>query len=467
MRSVFWFLTLAAAAIALALLVGDNDAGVTVFWFPYRIDLSFNLVLFGALGLFVLLHLGLRGVAALRNLPQQARRWRLQQMERGATGAVLDALAYQLAGRFVRAQSSAQHALNQLQDQDTHLFAQRDQLIVLAHLLAAESAQSLHDPVRRDRWLAGAVESEASRHASVAREGALLRAADWALEERNPEQAAARLSALPQGAARRIGALRLKLRLARLNEDTGSALELVRLLTKHRAFTPQAAASLVRGLVLDALRATHDGAQLAAVWSSLDAAERATPELALAALDQRQYLRQLAPRTSLQPDPLMPLDSALSDAGPDTLARFEAEDAEDMAAGTPRGAPDPEDDTAPLLRESLTMLWERLPHLPPDMRGRVALHVEQALDQLPGNWLGRIEEAQARYPSDPVLAYLAGQAFMQRSLWGKAAALLNRSVVLLEDRELARRGWRSLAVLAEERGDHEAAQAAWRRAALV
>lgn len=460
MRSVFWFLALAAAAIALALLVGDNDAGVTVFWFPYRIDLSFNLVLFGALGAFVLFHLGLRGVAALRELPRQARRWRLQQLERGATGAVLDALAYQLAGRFVRAQSSAQHALNQLQGSDSHLFAQRDQLTVLAHLLAAESAQALHDPTRRDRWLAGALDSEAAKHAHVAREGALLRAADWALEERNAELAANRLAALPQGAARRIGALRLKLRLARLNEDTTHALELVRLLTKHRAFTAQASASLVRGLVLDALRATHDATQLAAVWASLDATERATPELALAALDQRLLLVQGQAAASRYPAPLAVPGSALyqdstdpADAGPDTLAEITA------------GLPDTEDETLPLLRECLDTLWESLIQLSPDMRCRLVLHVEQALPLLPGNWLGRIEETQARYPSDPVLQYLAGQAFMQRSLWGKAAALLQRCVALLEHRELARRGWCSLAQLAEERGDMNAAQDAWKRAA--
>jgi HemY protein len=435
MRSIFWFLTLAAAAIVLALLVGDNDAGVTVFWFPYRIDLSFNLVLFGALALFVLLHLGLRGVAALRDLPHQARRWRLQQLERGATNAVLDALAYQLAGRFVRAQSSAQHALSQLQGGDSHLFAQRDQLMVLAHLLAAESAQSLRDPNRRDRWLAGALDSEAASHASVAREGALLRAADWALEERNTELAASRLAALPQGAARRIGALRLKLRLARLNEDTQGALELVRLLTKHRAFTAQASASLVRGLVLDALRSTHDPAQLAAVWGELDAAERATPELALAALDRRQHL----------------LGQGVAAASP--------------APASASASASASADTLPLLKEALGVLWERLPTLGSDMRWRVALHVEQALPELPGDWLGRIEDSQARYPSDLVLQYLAGQAFMQRRLWGKAAALLNRCVPLLENRELARRGWCSLAQLAEERGDAEAAQAAWKRAA--
>ena len=68
MKSVFWFLFIAALAVALALLVGDNHATVTLFWHPYRIDLSFNLVLFALVGGFVLLYLALRGLALLRSL---------------------------------------------------------------------------------------------------------------------------------------------------------------------------------------------------------------------------------------------------------------------------------------------------------------------------------------------------------------------------------------------------------------
>ncbi len=99
MKGVFGFLGLAAAAIALALLVGSNDANLTLFWQPYRIDLSFNLALFGLLLLFLLLHVALRALALLRSLPQQAQRWRMHQLERTALTSVLDALAQHYAGR--------------------------------------------------------------------------------------------------------------------------------------------------------------------------------------------------------------------------------------------------------------------------------------------------------------------------------------------------------------------------------
>jgi len=103
MRNVFWLLGLAALAVALALLVGNNRATVTLFWPPWRYDVSFNFLLFALIAGFVLVHLALRALAVLRELPTQARRWRSQQLERAVVGWVLDALANQLAGRFVRA----------------------------------------------------------------------------------------------------------------------------------------------------------------------------------------------------------------------------------------------------------------------------------------------------------------------------------------------------------------------------
>ena len=54
MRSVFWLLGLGALAVALALLVGGNQALVTLFWPPYRFDVSFNFVLFCLIAGFVL-----------------------------------------------------------------------------------------------------------------------------------------------------------------------------------------------------------------------------------------------------------------------------------------------------------------------------------------------------------------------------------------------------------------------------
>lgn len=113
MRAALWFLALFGIASAVALFAGDNPGTITVYWAPYRIDLSLNLVLLLIAGAFVLMHFALRGLSALFSLPSQARQWRVQQKERALHAALLDALAQLLAGRFSRARKSALAALAQ------------------------------------------------------------------------------------------------------------------------------------------------------------------------------------------------------------------------------------------------------------------------------------------------------------------------------------------------------------------
>lgn len=428
MRSVFWLLGLAALAVALALLVGRNPATLTLFWPPYRFDVSFNFVVFALLAAFVLLHLALRAIAALRELPARAQRWRGQQVERAVVGAVVDALSYQLSGRFVRAQSAAQKALDQLGSGAVAQWPRRDQLQLLAHLLLAESAQSLQNRARRDEHLQAALSAPLAKNAPDVYEGALLRAVRWAVEDRDVQRARSRLAELPHGAARRIQALRLKLRVARLGGATTEALETARVLAKHRAFTPLVARSIVRGLALDALAQAHDLQQLQTVWHKLDSAERAMPELALAAAQRANQL--VAP------------------SGAD------ADDTDRLAA-------------AGLVLAWLEPLWQAFASLDTAQQSLCVQALEPGLSQLDARWLARLEQAQQQLPHNPYLQYLSGQACLQRQLWGKAAQLLGQAGQSLQEPALLRRTWCALAELAQERGDETAARAAWKKAAQI
>lgn len=427
MRSVFWLLGLAVIAVALALLVGHNESTVTLFWAPYRFDVSFNFVLFCLIAGFVLLHAALQAIGLLRDLPGRAQRWRSQQVERSVVGSVMDALSHQLAGRFVRAQSAAQQAVDQLKSVPSGQWPRRDQLQVLAHLLLAESAQSLQNRQRRDENLQAALDPALAKRAPDASEGALLRAVRWAVEDRDVEAARSRLAELPQGAGRRILALRLRLRVARLGGATEEALETARLLAKHKAFSPEASRSIVRGLVLDALGEAHDMAQLETTWNRLDASERVMPELALAAARRGNQL---------------------------VLQRSGVDDEEARAV-------------AARLRSWLEPLWKGFDALPPAQQQQLVLAFEPGLPQLDSAWLARLEQQQRLSPNNAFLQYLAGQACLQRQLWGKASQLLTQASHGLIDTALLRRTWRSLALLAEERGDETAAQSAWKRAALL
>lgn len=425
MRSVFWLLGLAMLAVALALLVGHNSATVTLFWSPYRFDVSFNFVVFAWIAAFALMHLALRAISALRDLPTQAQRWRAQQVERAVVGAVVDALSNQLSGRFVRAQSAAQNALDQLESSAVAQWPRRDQLQLLAHLLLAESAQSLQNRDQRDKHLQAALAPQLAKNAPEVYEGALLRAVRWAVEDRDIQTARRRFSELPQGAARRIQALRLKLRVARLGGATAEALETARVLAKHRAFTPQVARSIVRGLALDALAQVHDLQQLQTVWRKLDGAERVMPELALAA----------AQRANL----LTPIGA----------------DAADHLVATG------------LVRTLLEPIWLTFGSLEAAQQILFVQALEPGLSQMDTSWLARLEQAQQQLPNNPYLQYLSGQACMQRQLWGKAAQLLAQASQSLQDTSLLRRTWCSLAELAQERGDEASAQVAWKKAAQI
>jgi HemY protein len=415
MRAALWFLALFGVAAAIALFAGNNQGTVTVFWPPYRIDLSLNLVLLSALGGFAFLYAVLRALSVLFDLPRQATRWRRQQKERALHGQLVDAIAHLLAGRFLRARKAADAVLVQeesLRDSDLRL-PHANSLRALAHLVAAESSQALQDRPTRDSHLADALQPLDSRDTQPLREGVLMRAARWSLDDREPQVAGRWLAEMSQGAARRTLALRMKLKAQRLLADPAQALETARLLAKHRAFSTAAAESIVRGLAIDLLNQAHDLGQLQRAWNHLESSERAMPDLAIHAARRLQALKG---------------------------------DAEQA-------------------REWLLPVWERHASLSDSQKVRLVQALEAGLESVDSAWLARFEGAQRANPRDAGLQYLAGMACMKRQLWGKAQQLLMQAALGLQDTHLHRRAWRALAELAESRGDLEAAGQAWKRAA--
>jgi len=429
MRAALWLVALFGVAVAVALFAGNNQAVVTIFWPPHRLDVSFNLMVLVLAGFFMLLYGALRAMSALFALPLEARRWRAQQKERAMYGSLMDSLANLLAGRYIRATKSAQNALVQekslglLADQSGHATghsaSRSTQLRSLAHLLVAESAQSLQNRALRDQHLQLALQSAAQRHAQEVREGVQLRAARWALEDRDAGAALEWLTQLPQGAARRTLALRMKLRATRQVKQTLLALDTARLLAKHRAFSQAAAQSIVRGLALELLNDAHDPAQLQQAWFSLDESERAMPELVVHAASRLMALH--------------------GDAG--------------------------------LARSWLLQVWDRMmeprSEIGDNLRIKLITVLEAGLDSLDATWLARIETAQLSRPRDANLQYLAGMACLNRQLWGKARQLLSQAAMGLQDATLHRNAWRALAVLAEQREDEPAAAQAYKRAAQL
>ena len=422
MRIVLSLLTLFAIAVAAALVAGNNQGTITLFWPPYRVDMSLNLVLLLLVGTFVLMHLALRALSALFAMPREARRWRLQHKERALHVALLDSLSHLTAGRFIRARKSAELVLVQetALERGGDKLAYGAQLRALSHLLAADSAHALHNRDAREAHFQQALQQASIKDAQETREGVQLRGARWALDDRDAGAALRWLDELPQGTARRTIALRLRLKAARLAQQTLVALETARLLAKHRAFSELAGQSIVRGLALAHLGAAHDPAQIQKAWAELDAAERAMPDVALAAAQRLLLLGG---------------DVAVS-------------------------------------RLWLLPVWERMVQgpgaLPDAQKVKVIETLERGFAQAQGApdapWLTRIETAQLHSPGDALLQYLAGIACMHLQLWGKAQQLLKQSLPLLRNGALEQNAWLMLAVLAEQREDVNAATEAYRNA---
>jgi HemY protein len=422
MRWIVWWVMVATVAVVAALVLGSHDANITLYWHPWRIDMSLNFVLFMLVLVFTLLYVALRAMALLRELPQRAHRWRIQQSERAAFTGVLDAVAYQLSGRFVRAQSSATQALKILQDRADEPMPHQPKLQLLAQLLAAESANALGNTDQREAMLQAIENEELNDGTQAAREGAYVRAASWALDAKDADRARHWLSRLPQGAQRRIQAVRLRLKLAQLDRNSHQALDMVRLLVKHKALSSFAANTLSRSLSLEVVQHVHDVAQLQTAWQRMEPTDREQPALVLAFLQRWQQLR---------PQHDVSLTPSIQEA----------------------------------VEKALQVLWTAYPQLTDSRRQKALLVLDEELGLRAAQWLSPIEQALQRKPNDVGLQFLAGRVFLQQQLWGKAQAQLQAASKSLQDAELLRRTWCGLAALAEQRGDDSAAALAWKKAA--
>jgi HemY protein len=413
MRNIFWLLLLFVVAVVAAAFLGRNDALVTVFWSPWRLDMSFNLFLIALLLACTVMYLALQALNALLGLPQRAREWRLAKRDRVAQGALREALALFMSGRFTRAHKAAKRAVT-IQSETPELGADPE-FTMLANLLAAGSMHRLQDRTRRDEHLKAALAAAGGNGTRPAEEGARLLAAEWAYDDRDAERSLQLIGELGPGVGRRTQALRLKLQAARLARQPVDALKTARLLAKHQAFSPDAAKGLLRSLAIEALDAARDADQLRRTWHQLESSDRR--------------------------------DAFVASRAAGLMAMH--------------GQPDE-------ARAWLKPFWD-----PSTRRGSEELAVlSEALVKsrhgLGADWLPRLEAAVMAHPRDPHVAYALGRALAEIKLWGKARQQLERCADNAELPVRMRRStWLALAELAEQEGDAERVSACYKSAALV
>ena len=432
MRAALWFLALFGIAVAVAVFAGNNDATVTLYWAPYRVDLSLNFVILALVFSFALVYAAMRTAALLFALPEQAQRWRALQKERAINAELFNAQSHFLAGRYIRSRKSALSALSLDKSREhshpksADLVGNEPQLRALAHVMAAQSAHALQDSAARDDHLKQALEHQNQRASLDTKEGAQLLAASWALDDRDASSAQRWLAQLPGGAARRTVALRLKLKAAQLGNSTAEALETTRLLAKHHAFSKDVAPSLIKSLVLKQIDDARDTAQLQATWRGLDANDRLQADIAIHAAFKLNVMQGQVQQVT---DWLLPVWNALTS----------------IEGG---------------LNNIDNARYIELIHTLEAILAKQTETKDTA-------WLARLEKAQLANPRDPRLQYLAGVACKSHQLWGKAQQQLSQAASQLKDTNLKRRAWCALAELAEQRNDAVAAGIAWKNAAQI
>ncbi|UZG43565.1 heme biosynthesis HemY N-terminal domain-containing protein [Caldimonas thermodepolymerans] len=414
MRAIVWLILLFVAAVVAAAVLGANDGLVTVFWAPWRVDVSLNFFVLALVLTIAVAYVAVRGINGLIGLPRRAREWRLAKRERSAQQALRESLALFFGARYTRAHKAAERALTI--QQDTPELREDAEFTMLAHLLAAGSMHRLQDRARREEHLSRALAAvRPGGSTRAAEEGARLMAAEWALDDRDADRALELIAGLSPGVARRTQALRLKLQAARYAQRPLEALRTARLLAKHQGFSPSAATGLLRSLAIDALETARDADQLRRVWQQLDATDRRDVYVVARAAT------------------LMARMGGFEEA-----------------------------------RAWLRPYWEQIATFGADERAELSRAFVASVSGVGADWLPRLEAAVAADPGDPALAHALGSALAELQLWGKARQLLERCAGHEQLAPASRRAaWRQLAELAERDGDLDRAQACYRHAARI
>ena len=233
MKGLFWVLTLFALAVALALATHLNESYVVLVLPTYREELPLNLVVTILAGGFFVLYLLLRGVALTTSLPRRVRGFRERRQREKAAGEFDDVIRLILEGRYGQAlkKAGAAHAAGHSPG--------------LAALLAARSAQRLHEPLQQKEWLERAVNSD-----SKMRTAALMLEAEMLFEAQRFEETVTVLQRLHEIAGVHIVAWQLELRAQHACGKRDEVLRIARLLEKHDALSPELARLIESGEVL-------------------------------------------------------------------------------------------------------------------------------------------------------------------------------------------------------------------------
>jgi len=263
-RWVLGILGLFALAVALALALRFNTGYALLVWPPYRVELSFNLLLLLLAAGFALAYLLLRFIVGAIGLPAKVREFRARRRRENARSTMLEALRAFFEGRYGRAEKAAASAL------------ESGESPALGAVLAARAAHELRRYEQRDGYLAraAALSPEDAPMCSIA-------AADMLLDQRRFQDALLELQSLPE---KHTAALRLELRAQQQAKNWEQALPLIEQLERRKVLDATQAGELRRYAHAENLkRAALDRHVLEDCWQKIPAPQKRNARVAAAA----------------------------------------------------------------------------------------------------------------------------------------------------------------------------------------
>ena len=264
MRALLWVIGLFALAVGLVIAARYNSGYVLVVLPPWRAELSLNLAVILALGVFFFAYVVVRTAIITATMPSRVRTFQKQRSESRARATFNEALVNFFEGRFGRAEKAAAAALK------------AGESPALSAMLAARAAHGMRAFAARDKYLARSAGAGPEEDAMK-----LMAQAEMLLDERRYYDALDVLKRLPE---KHTAALRLELRAQQMAMNWERVLALIPQLEKRRVFERPVVAQLRRQAVMESLkRKAMDDKSLREYWNRLPAEDRHEPRVAATA----------------------------------------------------------------------------------------------------------------------------------------------------------------------------------------
>ncbi len=305
MKFVLWIVGLFALAVLLGLAATVNNGYAILFFPPYRLEVSFNLMIISVFVLIAVAHALLRLLSLAVRLPEEVRQFQRQKKLKASRHALREAALSFFEGRYQKAEREAARAM-----EDEFAVENR----ALALLISARSAAQTQDKARRDACLERL--GELPERLQLARH---MLEAELRYEDRDTLAA---LSAVERARAlspNLTSALRLELKIRLQLGQPEAVLQLTEKLLKADALDASQARRYRVAAYRQQLAALADGESLLRWWGKVPQVERGNDELLLEVAERLSALGEADRAASLLAERIPDSeDTALVQA----LARF-------------------------------------------------------------------------------------------------------------------------------------------------